>query len=330
MLSQKLQPHVRRLLEDSAAEGAPPLETMSPREARKAAAEAILASGGVPEPVHSIENLEIPSPGGPIRLRVYTPETPAPRPALLYFHGGGWVVCDLDTHHVVSSAIARRSGAVVINVDYRLAPENKFPAAVEGCYAATLWVASNAGKLGVDPLRICTGGDSAGGNLATVMCLKSRDENGPPIALQVMIYPVTDLSSFDTPSYQEFGEDHQLTRSEMEWFRENYLPGMADALNPHASPLLAPDLRGLPPALVITAECDPLRDEGEAYAKRLEEAGVEVKCTRYAGMIHPFFSLSGVIPEALDAIEEVAGALGNAAGLKSGADGSRAAVKSSY
>ena len=265
--------------------------------------------GGTLEPVRSIENLRIPGPDCEIPIRVYTPESRAPRPALVYFHGGGWVVCDLDTHDVVCTAIAHRAGAVVVAVDYRLAPEHKFPAAVIDSYAATAWVASNAERLGIDPKRISVGGDSAGGNLAAVVSLKSRDEDGPAIALQVMVYPVTDLSSFATPSYQEFGEDHYLTKSEMEWFREHYLRNMDDARNPHASPLLARDLSRLPPALIITAECDPLRDEGEAYAKRLTNAGVPVTYTCYPGMIHPFFSLSGVIPQAFDAIQQVADAV---------------------
>jgi acetyl esterase len=232
---------------------------------------------------------------------------------MVYFHGGGWVVCDLNTHDVVCRRIARRAGAVVVSVDYRLAPEHKFPAAVVDCYAAVVWVEANAVRLGIDPNRIAVGGDSAGGNLGAVISLKSRDENGPAIALQVMVYPVTDLSSFTTSSYQEFAAGYQLTKADMEWFRDHYLPSSEDALNPYASPLLARDLRGLPPALIITAECDPLRDEGEAYARRLTAAGVPVTCTRYEGMIHPFFSFSGAIPQALDAIRQVADAV-NAAG----------------
>jgi acetyl esterase/lipase len=219
------------------------------------------------------------------------------------------VVCDLETHDVICRAIARRSGAVVVSVDYRLAPEHKFPAAVDDCYAATLWVAKNASLLGIDPRRIAVGGDSAGGNLATVVARRSRHESGPPIALQVLVYPVTDLSSFDTASYREFADGYGLTASEMQWFRAQYLSRPDDAYSPHASPLLAPDLHGLPPALIITAECDPLRDEGEAYARRLEVSGVPVRCTRYPGMVHPFFSWVGGVPEALQAIGEVARAV---------------------
>jgi acetyl esterase len=314
MLSPKLDPTVRFLLETIEAEGNPPLESFSPMEARKLAEEGMKPVRGTMEPLRSIENLRIPGPAGEIPIRVYTPESQAPRPVLVYFHGGGWVVCNLDTHDVVCSAISHRAGAVVVAVDYRLAPEHKFPAAVIDCYAATLWVAANAGKFGIDPTRISVGGDSAGGNLAAVVSLKSRDENGPAIALQVMVYPVTDLSSFATQSYREFGEDHYLTKKEMEWFRDHYLRSMDDARDPHASPLLSKDLTRLPPALIITAECDPLCDEGEAYGKRLSDAGVAVTYTCYPGMIHPFFSLSGVIPQAFDALQQVADAVAGASG----------------
>jgi acetyl esterase len=309
MLSEKLDPNVRLLLQKLAAQGRPALETLPPVEARKAAAEGIKPVAGDPETVASVENLRIPGPEGEIPIRVYTPEAEEPRPAMVYFHGGGWVVCDLDTHDGVCRAIARRAGAVVVAVDYRLAPDHKFPAAVTDAYAATEWVAANAERFGIDPGRISVGGDSAGGNLGTVVSLMSREKNGPPIALQALVYPVTDLSSFETPSYREFAKDHHLSRAQMEWFRGHYLANPADGGNPYASPLLARDLRGLPPALIITAECDPLRDEGEAYATRLEEAGVTVTCTRYPGMIHPFLSQPGAIPQALDAIQQVADAV---------------------
>jgi acetyl esterase len=309
MLSEKLDPGVRALLDAIAALGEPPLESLSPPEARKRASESFVPVAGVLEPLRSIENMRIPGTLGEIPIRVYTPGTPAPRPAMVYFHGGGWVLCDLDTHDVVCSAIAHRAGAVVVSVDYRLAPEHKFPAAVTDAYTATEWVSVNAARLGIDAARISVGGDSAGGNLAAVVSLKSRNQSGPAIALQALVYPVTDLSSTATPSYLEFAEGYQLSKSMMEWFRDQYLPNPDSAQDPYASPLLAPDLRGLPPAVILTAECDPLRDEGEAYGKRLAEAGVPVTCTRYAGMIHPFFSLSGAIPRALDAFQQVADAV---------------------
>ena len=297
MIRSKLYPEVRSLLEANEAEGAPAIETLSPAEARQAVMDALKPLAGQTEEVGRVEDLRIPHSERPIPIRIYTAVAEGPFPCLVYFHGGGWVVCDLDTHDAVCRAIARRAGAVVVAVDYRLSPEYRFPAAVEDCYAATAWVAANAARLRIDPRRIAVGGDSAGGNLSTVMCLKARDEGGPALALQVLVYPVTNLASFDTPSYREFAEGYYLTRAEMEWFRGHYLARIEDAQSPYASPLLARDLRGLPPALVITAECDPLRDEGEAYAKRLAEAGVEVTCTRYGGMIHPFFSLGGVLSQ---------------------------------
>jgi acetyl esterase len=305
----KIYPEVRAVLEAGEAAGLPAMDTLSPAEARLLAIDALKIFGGPAAEVARVENLTAPHPERPIPVRVYTGANEGLKPCLVYFHGGGWVVCNLDTHDAVCRAIARRAGAVVVSVDYRLSPEHKFPAAVEDCYAAVTWVAANAAKLGVDPGRIAVGGDSAGGNLATVMCLKSRDEGGPPLALQILVYPVTNLAAFDTPSYAEFAEGHYLTRADMEWFRGHYLAHQEDARHPHASPLLAEDLRGLPPALVITAECDPLRDEGEAYAKRLAEAGVGTTCTRYAGMVHPFFSLGGALRQGRRAVEQAAAAL---------------------
>jgi acetyl esterase len=309
MMREKVYPEVRALLEAIDVEAAPPLESLPPDEARKAAAEALKPGSGEPEEVGGIEDLRIPGPGGAIPIRVYTPEGSGPFPALVYFHGGGWVLCDLDTHDNICRAICRAARAVVMAVDYRLGPEHRFPAAVEDCYAAMVWTAAQAARFGIDPVRIAVAGDSAGGTLAAVVSLKCRDESGPTLALQALVYPVMNLASFDTQSYEEFGLGYYLTRSEMEWFRDSYLSSPADAQNPHASPLLAPDLRGLPPALVITAECDVLRDEGEVYAKRLAEACVPVTCTRYNGMIHPFFSLFGVLTQGRKALEQVASAI---------------------
>lgn len=302
MPNERLDPRVRGLLDEIELTGGPALESLPIEEARRLAIESVLAYQGEIEPVASSKDIQIEGPRGSIRLRIYVPAAPAPRPALVYFHGGGWVLCDLDTHEVPCRAIANRAGATVVAVDYRLAPEHKFPAAVDDCLAASAWVLANAVALGLDRRRISAGGDSAGGNLAAVVSMQLRGD----IYKQVLVYPVTNLSSFDTPSYREFAEGHYLTRSEMEWFRDSYLNGSADALNPLASPLLAGSLQGLPPALVVTAECDVLRDEGEAYAHRLREAGVPVTLTRYAGMIHPFFSLSGAIPRGRDAMDQIA------------------------
>ncbi|MGD0363824.1 MAG: alpha/beta hydrolase [Bryobacteraceae bacterium] len=309
MIRNKLYPEVRALLEAIEAEGGPAIETMSPEAARLAVVDALKAVAGEPEEIGNVQDVKIPQSEYPIPVRIYRPAGAGPFACLVYFHGGGWVVCDLDTHDVACRAIARRAGAVVVAVDYRLSPEHRFPAAVTDGYAAIEWVTANAASLAVDPRRIAVGGDSAGGNLSAVMCLKAREEGGPALALQVLVYPVTNLASFDTASYQEFGEGYYLTRAEMEWFRGHYLARIEDAQDPYASPLLAADLRGLPPALVITGECDPLRDEGEAYAKRLAEAGVEVTCVRYAGMIHPFFSLGGAFSQGWRAIEQVAAAV---------------------
>jgi len=309
MTREKLYPEVRALLERLEAQGGPALESLSPAEARKEALEALKALEGEKDPVARAEDLQIAGPEGSIPVRIYTPSGTGPFPGLVFFHGGGWVVCDLDTHDTTCRSLARQAGAVVVAVDYRLAPEHRFPAAVVDCDAATRWVAANAQRLNIDPRSIAVGGDSAGGNLAAVIALKFRDEGGPALALQVLVYPVTNLASFDTPSYQEFADGYYLTRAEMEWFRGHYLGSAEEGLNPNASPLLAPDLRGLPAALVITAECDTLRDEGEAYARRLAEAGVEVTCSRYAGMIHPFFSLTGVIGGGRRAVEQFAAAV---------------------
>jgi acetyl esterase len=299
-----LHPDVRAVLAALEEEEGPLLETLPVADARRLAAEALKPAEGEPEPVGTIQDLRIPDPAGEIPVRVYTPEGTGPFPGLIYFHGGGWVLCDLDTHSVVCRAITRRALAVVVAVDYRLAPEHKFPAAVEDAVATTRWVSENAARLNIDPGRIAVGGDSAGGNLAAVVALKT-----PCVALQILVYPVTDLSSFDTTSYREFAGGYHLTMSEMEWFRREYLANPGQALDPDASPLLAPDLSGAPPALVITAECDVLRDEGEAYAERLRQVGVPVTLTRYPGMIHPFFSMPGAIRDALKAFDEVAAAI---------------------
>ncbi len=304
---ERLDPDVLKRLDDIAAINGPRIETLPPAEARQMAADGLSpAIQGTPEPVAHVETRIIPGLGGPLAIRIYTPEGPGPFPAIVYFHGGGWVVCSLNSHDVPCHALARGTPAVVIAVDYRLAPEHPFPAAVDDAYAAVRWVSANAEQLGVDPSRLIVCGDSAGGNLATVAAMRARDEQGPAIATQVLIYPVTNLTSLDTASYEEFADGYHLTKPAMEWFRGHYTPVAESRSDPHASPLLAKDLSGLPPALVITAECDVLRDEGETYAKRLQEAGVPVTLTRYPGLIHPFFSLAGAIRRTSEAYDQVA------------------------
>jgi acetyl esterase len=228
------------------------------------------------------------------------------RTGLVYFHGGGYVIGDLDTHDPLCRALAKESGVVLIAVGYRRAPENKFPAAVEDAYAATVWIAANAERLGIDERRIAVGGDSAGGALAAVVAMRCRDAGGPALMAQVLLYPVIDLSNFDTESHRAFGENYMLTRAAMQWFAGHYLGSTGDARNPEASPLLAKDLSGLPPALVITAEFDPLRDEGEKYAERMAEAGTEVTATRHSGMIHGFALMLGALERGRAAIKETA------------------------
>src|SRR5580658_9788913 len=284
--SERLHPEARALLETMDAQNAPPLETQDPVEARSARLEPMKLLGGEPDPLDRVENLFAPGPAGDVPLRLYASEHGGLRPALVYFHGGGFVFGNLDTHDAVCRALAKESGAVVIAVDYRLAPEHKFPAAVDDSYAATVWVAANAERLAIDARRIAVGGDSAGGNLATVVAMRCRDASGPALAAQVLIYPVADVSTFETGSHRELGEGYFLTRAAMEWFTGHYLASADHKRHPEASPLLAPNLRSLPPALVITAEFDPLRDEGEAYGKRLQDAGVPVTISRYPGMIH--------------------------------------------
>ena len=250
----------------------------------------------------------LPARGGAIPIRRYWAEKSTPSPALLYFHGGGWVMGDLDTHDNVCRALARKTGAVVVSVDYRLAPEHPFPAAFDDAYAALAWVARNAGSINADPDRIFVAGDSAGANLAAAICLAARDRKGPAICGQALAYPATDLSSFDRPSCRHFAEGYYLTLPYMEKFRRRYLPRIEDRANPYASPLLAPDLKGLPPALVITAGFDVLRDEGEAFAHGLRNAGVSVTATRYDDMIHGFLSMDRLFSSQSErAYDEIAG-----------------------
>ncbi len=304
--SERLHPEVRALLEMMDAQGAPPLETQDPIEARNMRLEPMKMLSGEPEALGRVEDLVIPSPDGGLPVRVYASEPGGIRPALVYFHGGGWVFGNLDTHDAVCRALAKESGAVVISVDYRLSPEHKFPAAVDDAQAATQWVAAHAESLGIDARRIAVGGDSAGGNMATVVAMRCRDAGGPALAGQVLLYPVTDLSSFDTASHRELGEGYFLTGGAMDWFTGHYLASADHKRHSEVSPLLAPDVSGLPPALVITAEFDPLRDEGEAYAERLKKAGVPVTVSRYPGMIHGFVSMRGVLSGGRQGIAETA------------------------
>ncbi|WP_251552528.1 alpha/beta hydrolase [Neobacillus muris] len=301
-----LDPQAKFLLEQLEAAGGPAMETLLPEQARQAIDLGTLA--GEPEEVAKVENRTIPGPAGEIPVRIYTPAGEGPFPVLVYCHGGGWVIGNLDTMDGPCRMLANKAGCVVISVDYRLAPEHKFPAAAEDAYAAVKWVAENASAIQGDANRIAIGGDSAGGNLTAVTALMAREKGGPSLACQLLIYPVTN-HSYETESYQENAEGYFLTKNMMIWFWNHYLRNEQDGLNPYASPLKAGDLSGLPPALVITAGFDPLRDEGEAYGDLLKEAGVPVEATRYDGMIHGFFGMPGILDDSKKAIDQAANAL---------------------
>lgn len=298
-----LDPVTEAFLKELVEANIPPLDAGSVEEAR-ANALGMAAIQGEGEPVAHVENRRIPGPAGDLPVRVYRPEGDGPFPAFVYLHGGGWVICNLDTHDAGCRAIANALPGVVVSVDYRLAPEHRFPAAADDAYAATRWVADNAMMLGADPQRLIVGGDSAGGNLSAVVALMARDRGGPALAYQVLIYPVTD-ASMTKASYTVNADGYLLTRQAMAWFWNHYLGSEGDGSAPYASPLAAPDLRGLPPATVITAEFDPLRDEGNAYAERLRQAGIPVRHQCYAGLIHGFFSMGGVFPQARIALDAV-------------------------
>ena len=310
-----LDPQAQAFLDLIGITQLPGVETMTPEAARaryKMFAEARKQFGS--EPVHQVQDLKIPGPAGEIPIRIYTPDIPKPAPVLIYFHGGGWVLGDIDGHDPVCRSLANKVQCVVVSVDYRLAPEAKFPAAVEDSYAATEWVAANAPKLGIDPDRIAVGGDSAGGNLAAVISQMARDRQGPKIIYQLLIYPGTDMRMI-AASFEENADGPILTKASTNWFVGHYLRNEQDKTDPLASPILASDLSRLPPAFILTAECDPLRDEGEAYARKLQEAGVSADLQRYAGMPHGFFSFGAALDTAKQAHADSAIRLRQAFGL---------------
>jgi len=280
----------------------PGLHTLAPAEGRRLF-DQLFQTKGEPEPVGNVENRSIPGPAANIPVRIYTPKGAGPFPMLVYFHGGGWVLGSLESWDAPCRMLTNMVGCVMVSVDYRLAPEHKFPKPLEDCYAATQWVADNAASINGDPARIAIGGDSAGGNLAAAAALMARDHGKPRIAYQLLVYPVTD-AAMNTGSIDSCADGYLLTREMMAWFWKQYVRDSADRAHPYASPLLAQNLRGLPPALVITAEFDPLRDEGEAYAARMREAGVPVTCTRYDGTIHGFFLMSSVLDQGKKAVAE--------------------------
>lgn len=305
-----LDVHAAKVLEMIRLSGRPPYETLAPAEARQFSRNARAVLAPEPPEMGAVRDIKI-GEGGAIPARLYRPLGSAPNaalPALIYFHGGGWVIGDLDTHDVVCRQIANGSGAAVVSVDYRLAPEHKFPAAVEDAIAATAWIAAHGTTLGIDTARLAVGGDSAGGNLAAVVALDARDRDGPKLIQQTLIYPATE-STMSHPSHERFAEGLLLTRPTMKWFLGHYLRGAEDLADWRVSPLRATSLADLPPALVLTAGYDPLCDEGEDYAARLAAAGVPVTRVRVEGMIHGFLTMGKLIPAANEAVAMIAAAL---------------------
>jgi acetyl esterase len=300
-----LDPQAQQVLEQIAALGLPPNHLVSPSQARINMKSRPRAAG--PE-VAKVEDRLIPGPGVEIPVRIYTPTGAGPFPILVWFHGGGWVVGDLETADATARHLTVGASCVVVSVDYRLAPETKFPGAADDCYAATVWAAQQAARINGDANRIAVGGDSSGGNLAAAVSLMARDRSGPPIVFQLLVYPVT-ARDFETPSYRQNAEGYGLSLDSMRWYWDHYLQHPADASNPYAAPLVAQALEGLPPALVITAEYDPLCDEGEAYARRLQAAGVRTTYSRYGGMTHGFFGMSAVLDKGKQALAEACTAL---------------------
>ncbi|MBG98760.1 MAG: hypothetical protein CMN58_00265 [Solibacterales bacterium] len=301
----KLDPDVERLLHRFVLAGRPSLHTLTPEQAR-ANTRALMDLRGNSVAVGSVENTMLPGPAGKIPIRIYRPAGKGPFPLLIYYHGGGWVLCDLDTHDNTCRIFCALAQCVTVSVDYRLAPEHKFPAAVDDCYAALEYLAKDAIQMGADPLRLAVGGDSAGGNLAAVVAQLARDRGGPVLSHQLLLYPIMDTLSFNTMSYKKFAKGYFLEKAGMEWFCEHYLNDPSDAADPRTSPLLSKDLTRLPAAQIATAGFDPLRDEGAAYARRLKEAGIPVDYICYGEIIHGFAGMVGVIPSAKKAMAEIA------------------------
>jgi acetyl esterase len=301
--------------------GLKPVEQMTVQEMREGMEERARLTGGEPQPVDQVLSNEVPGPAGPIPVRIYVPAGSGPKPALVYFHGGGWARGSLQTHDILCRALANGGACIVVSVDYRMAPEHTFPAAIEDSLAATRWVAEHAEQIGIDPTRLAVGGDSAGGNLAAAVALVLRDEGRPALVHQLLIYPVTDYN-FETRSYLDNAEGYNLTREAMRFYWRLYLRDESDADDQRASPLRARHFANLPSALVITAEYDPLRDEGRAYADRLRAGGTPTVYREYAGMIHGFVTSAGILDQGKQAIRDASAA------LRAAFSGATAAVRS--
>jgi len=299
-----VDPQIQALLDQGT--GVPATHTL-PLDVARAQYEARIALMAPAGDIASVREQTIDGPGGLLRIRIYTPRGTGPFPLLVFFHGSGFVLCSLDTHDGMCRNLCAGAAAIVASVDYRLAPEHKFPAGSDDCLYATRWAAAHSAELGADPARIAVAGDSAGGNMAAVTALRVRDQGGPELCAQLLLYPVTDYHTPGTPSYAENAEGYGLTRDTMRWFWAHYLGDASEGVHPYAAPLRAADLAGLPSALVITAEYDPLRDEGEHYADRLRAAGVATALTRYDGVNHGFMFWAGVVDKAGVAMNEACG-----------------------
>jgi acetyl esterase/lipase len=306
-----LDPDAETLLALIRAAGRPPMETLSPDEARKVFAAGRAVTQPDPQDVAEVRNLSCPGPHGEIRLRAYCPlgaKGDELLPVLVYFHGGGWLLGDLDSHDVACRHYANAARCRVVSVDYRMAPEFKFPAAVDDSAAATGWVIAQSDALGIDRKRVAVGGDSAGGNLAAVMAIMARDGDLPPLAFQLLVYPATDMG-MTHESYQRVTDGVPLTSKTMDWFIDHYLHGPNDRKDWRASPLRAADLSGVAPALVLTASYDPLCDEGVAYAERLEREGVRVMHLHFSDQLHGFVGQGRIIRAGNMALDMMSAAL---------------------
>lgn len=306
-----IDPRITALLAEAEKIDPRPIEALSVAEARARGGSVNAAPALPPEPVADVRDLLIDT-LPPLSGRLYRPRSGL-LPLLVYFHGGGWVVGSVTISDPFCRALANAGGCAIVSVEYRLAPEDRYPAAADDAYAATRWCADHASDLGVDPSRIAVGGSSAGGNLAAVVTLMARERGVPKVAYQLLHVPVTD-HDFDTPSYRANGTGFGLTRGGMRWYWDHYAPDPRARDDPYASPLRAKDLSGLPPAHVITAECDPLRDEGKAYATRLRDAGVPTTYVEYPGMVHGFTAMATTIPLGRTAIDDMGAALRSALG----------------
>jgi len=306
-----LEPQASGLLELVAAAKAPSFRTVGHAAARRMHAAMVRRLAGPPKPVAVDRDFAIPGPGGPIPVRCYASSPDGNLPVLVYFHGGGNVVGDLEMVDEVCRRIASDAGCVVLSVDYRLAPEHPYPAALEDAYGAVCWVAANAAEIGGDPQRIAVAGDSAGGTLSALVARYARDHGGPALAFQALIYAAGDIN-FSYPSMQTYSEGYLLTADTIGWFRSQYFPVEPSATDVYAWPLRGESLEGLPPALVITAGFDPLQDSGIAYGERLVRAGVPVRFVHYAGMVHGFFTYPTYFERAREAVGEVASSLRSA------------------